>query len=239
MINKFTPILVAAAISGCSSSTSNHADQLARVPIIIAALKCAFATALMEERNSPIARINGAVASGTLSLKIVHGDGESIGARAVASAGGPFVFPYAGSTGSILPSFSSGVQRTDTIQTSLDFRFLMVADDARVCDQLDESQRARLGLSEWLASVIRQANVNVGYDPPGQLDRIRFNQDFAVSNVTKGGLDFNFVFLNLTSSVSRERNDIQNLTFTIGEETRDNPAPLLSPERRRRLQRGN
>ncbi|HWL68149.1 MAG TPA: hypothetical protein VNS22_07155 [Geminicoccus sp.] len=225
-------------IGGCTSAQQDHVQSLAQVSVVVAALKCAFSDALMAERANGIRRLEGAVAAGKLTFKAVHTNGREAGAKLVAAAPGPFVFPFAGGSGNITGNVSRGVTRTDTLQTEMPFRFVLYAADNRACDVIRQSDQVRYGLSEWLAALITGANQNIAYDPPGQIDAISFDQDFAVTNVTKGGLDFNLVFLSLSASVSAQRNDVQHLSFTIAPASDNNPPPTVAEDRLRRLQYG-
>lgn len=212
--------LVASACAGRPEST----DQVAQVPIIFAALKCAFAQALIEEDRKvrkdgfEYSRLKGRVAVGTLTLKIIHTANANVGAKAVATPGsiaGPFVFALGAGTASVIPSVSRTVKKTDTITTTIPFRFLLEAQNDDVCKTLSQSQRAKIGLSDWLANLILGLNTNVGYEPRGMVDKIVFSQDFGVVETTQGGVDFNFVFLSASAGKSSERNDVQTLEFTI------------------------
>jgi hypothetical protein len=60
---------------------------------------------------------------------------------------------------------------------------------------------------------------------PGGVDSIKFSQDFAVTNTNETGVDFNLVFVSANIGGSSERNDIQNLTFTIAPVSAKNPVP--------------
>lgn len=216
--------------SGCSRAIAPA--ELAKVEVIFAALKCAFASALVEERRVGIRRLEGAVAAGTLTLKLVHTSGTDVVGKAAAASAGPFIFAFLGNTGSITPYISREVNKTDTIKTEVPFRFLMRAKNEDVCSTLSAPQRAKIGLSDWLAKLISGMNVNIDFDPPGQVDSITFSQDFAVTEVAKGGIDFNFVFLSATMGASSVRNDVQNLTFTIAPVSAENPDPESDKSRR-------
>lgn len=231
-------LLLAGVSVACGSAQETHTQQVAQVSIVVAALKCAFATALVEERASGIRRLEGAVAAGKLTVKAVHTNGTDVGLKLVASPSGPFVFPLAGGTGNVTGSFSRGVKRTDTLTTEMPFRFILLAFDTNVCESIKESEQIRLGLSNWLSALIRGVNQNIAFDPPGQIDSIVFDQAFGVTNITKGGLDFNIVFLSLSAATSAERNDVQQLSFTIAPASEANPPPTVPENRLRRLRYG-
>lgn len=222
------PFVLAAAafsLSACASRTPNELS-LVEVPLIIGALKCAFATALLKE-NEPgnIKRLEGSVAAGTLSLKLVYTNSQDFSIKGKATAGGPFVFTYAGATGSILPNFSSSVVRTNTITTDIDFRYYMYATNDDVCDNVGADTQARYGFSKWLADVIAGVDANANTYPLGQLDQVKYSQEFGVVRTTKGGVDFDVVFLSGSASASSTRNDVQSLKFTIAPVSKENPLP--------------
>ncbi len=218
-------IALSVLISGCTIFPPTN-DQLVQVPIIFGSLKCAFAQALVKEREpGAIRRLAGTVAAGSLTLKLVQTDSSGLNLKGKAS--GPFVFAFAGAGASLVPSFSTSVTRTDTITTTIDFRFLMNAENSRVCDQIEGSKRARYGFSEWLSKVIEGSNANVPYDPPGQIDQLKYSSEFAVTNTDQEGLDFDVVFLSAGITASQSRNDVQSITFTIAPPSEDNPLPTI------------
>lgn len=218
--------LGALTLSACASPGARMDASLVQVPAIVGAMKCAFATALMEEKKKgKIKRLEGTVAAGTLTLNVVYKNTKDFSLQAKAVPGGPFVFSYAGGVGSILPSFSHGTIATNTIKTEIDFRYYMWATDAAVCQGVRSDTRAKYGFTEWLASVISGLDANSYTYPLGQADALRYEAQFGVVSKDKLGLDFDVVFLSGAVGAETERNDVQTIKFTIAPAGKDNPPP--------------
>jgi hypothetical protein len=218
--------LGASSLAGCAhQAVPRHTDQLVAVPVVIGALKCAFAEALVRETETgQIQRLRGRVASGVLTLKIV--DENKVGAGVEGQSAGPFILSFQGATGSILPSLSGSVTRTDTISTDIYFRYLLDGHDTRACDIIPKEQRDEYGFSRWLAKLVTGLDVHARVSPPGQVDKISYSSDFAVVRSGQSDVDFNIVFLSASASAAWTRNDVQSLKFTIAPKSKENPPPV-------------
>lgn len=213
-------------MASCAAPPRRMDASLVQVPAIIGALKCAFATALMKEKASgQIRRLEGTVASGTLTLNIVHKDTKAFNVQAKAVTGGPFVFSFANGTGSLLPKFSHSTVATNTIKTEIDFRYYMWADDKEVCDAVGASVKARYGFTEWLATIVAGLDEHSGTYPFGQADALKYDAQFGVVAKDSAGLDFDVVFLSGGLNAETERSDIQSIKFTIAAVSDKNPRP--------------
>jgi hypothetical protein len=202
-------------------------SDVVAVPAIIGSLKCAFAEALKKESGEgQIERLKGRVAAGTLTLKVVDDTKISASIKGKAASNGPFVFSYMGGTGSILPSLGGSVQRTDTVKTTISFRYLMDAKDTSACNLIPQATRAKYGFSNWLAKTISGLDFNAKTEPVGQIDKLEYSADFAVISAGNGGLDFDVVFLGGSAGVDSTRNDLQSLAFSIAPPDKEkNPVP--------------
>ncbi len=217
---------LAFGLSACATPVTRMDSSLVQVPAILGALKCAFATALMKEKRSgQIKRLEGTVAAGTLTLKVVHKNTKDFSLAAKPVTGGPFVFSFAGGVGNFLPSFSRSVVATNTIKTEINFRYYMWAADADVCGNVGADTRARYGFTEWLSTVVEGLDANSYTYPMGQADALTYDAEFGVVAKDKLGLDFDVVFLSGSAGLESERNDVQSLKFTIAPVTPDNPLP--------------
>lgn len=226
-MKKYAALLLSAAVTSCGGMGPARESDVVAVPAIIGSLKCAFAEALRKEAgNGQIERLRGRVAAGTLTLKVVDDTKISGSIKGKAASNGPFVFSYMGGTGSILPSLGGSVQRTDTVKTTISFRYLLDAKNTAACDLIPEATRAKYGFSNWLAKTISGLDFNVKVEPVGQIDKLEYSADFAVISAGNGGLDFDVVFLSGSVGADATRNDVQSLSFTIAPiDKKTNPAP--------------
>jgi hypothetical protein len=192
-----------------------------QVAPITASLKCAFATALLAERNpGRIERLRGRIASGTLTLKIVDDRKISAGAK----PNGPFVLSAKPSLVSVIPSFGVSSEETDTVTTKIAFRYLLAATNDRACS-LPEAQGDRYGFSVWLSSIIGGLDIPARVQPSGVIESIDYTADFAVVNAGNAGLDFDVIFFSGNVGLSQTRNDVQSIAFTIAPPSKKNPPP--------------
>ncbi|MDG4898601.1 hypothetical protein P9272_34345 [Mesorhizobium sp. WSM4976] len=225
-MRRLVNLALAVLLAGCATKPPTTAESLVQVPLILGALKCAFATALMKERNPDKVKVlEGQVAAGTLTLKIVYNRSKDFSLKGKAATGGPFVFAYSGGTASILPNFSASAAETGTLTTTLPFRYYLYATNADVCNQVDAATQLKFGFSDWLAGIISGLQVNSPYSPLGQVDNVQYGADFGVTKTTKGGVDFDIVFLSGSANAASTRNDVQSISFTIGPPSKTNPAP--------------
>jgi hypothetical protein len=226
-MKKLLGLMVLIPLGGCASTMADYnQNNVAQVPVMMAALKCAFAeAALKDQQRREYPRFSNSVASGTLTLNLVHTLQQGGKISTSGGATGPLVFAFSGVPVSILPNFSNTVTKTDTIKTVISFRFLMAAHNTKVCGNLPADSRAKFGLSEWLSGVINGLDVNARFDPPGQLDKLDYSADFGVVNAVGGGVDFDFVFLKAGVAASDTRNDVQSISFAIAPISKENPAP--------------
>ena len=213
-------------VASCSSIREAAETDLVSEDAIIGAWKCALAQALIKEsKPGAVQRLKGRVPKLSLSLKI--GDTTNVNASLAAKAAGdgPFVFTLGSGTGSILPSLSAGIQKTNTIQTDIDLRFLLKADNIDVCTHQPKGSEATYRFSSWLANVITGLDKNTGYEPHGVADKIHQLQNFGVTKTGKAGLDIDIVFLDASASADKTRNDVQTIEMTIAAPSKDFPAP--------------
>ncbi|WP_085031579.1 hypothetical protein [Ensifer aridi] len=226
MYRRLATLISVIGLSACAGPATRMDSSLVQVPAIIGALKCAFATALLKEKEKgQIRRLENTIASGTLTLNVVHKVSRDFSVQAEAAAGGPFVFSYAGGTGSFLPRFSHSNVATNTIKTEIDFRYYMWAKDADVCSNASVQANAKYGFSEWLAAVISGLDANSYEYPLGQADALKYEAEFGVVAKDNAGLDFDIVFLSGSAGTENERSDVQKIKFTIAAESKDNPPP--------------
>jgi hypothetical protein len=212
--------LLAGLLSGCGYQPPTQ-GQLVQVAPITASLKCAFATALLAEREpGRIERLKGRIASGTLTLKIVDDRKISAGAKPQ----GPFVLSAKPSLVSITPSFGLSSQETDTVTTVIAFRYRLAADNDRACS-LPEAQGDRYHFSTWLASIIAGLDIPAGVQPTGVVESINYTGDFAVINTGNAGVDFDVIFFSTNLGLSQTRNDVQTIAFKIAPVSKTNPPP--------------
>ncbi|WP_165053250.1 hypothetical protein [Methylocystis sp. MJC1] len=123
---------ISLSLAGCAGVSPAPESELVAVPSIIGSLKCAFAKALVSEREpGRIERLKDRIAKVTLDLKVVDDQKTSFGLKGKATAGGPFVFALGSGVASISPSFSTSVQITDTIDTTITLHYLLKADNAK------------------------------------------------------------------------------------------------------------
>jgi len=226
-MKKFLVFALSTALSSCGGMAPPRESDVVAVPAIIGSLKCAFAEALRREAvEGQLERLKGRVAAGTLTLKVVDDTKISASIKGKAASNGPFVFSYMGGTGSILPSLGGSVQRTDTVKTTISFRYLLDAKDTSACNLIPEATRAKYGFSNWLAKTIAGLDFNARTEPVGQIDKLEYSADFAVINAGNGGLDFDVIFLGGSVGVDSTRNDLQSLSFTIAPPDKEkNPVP--------------
>jgi hypothetical protein len=214
--------LAAAAIAGCASLAPAQPDTV-EVSYIVASLKCAFAKALLlEQQPGRTERLRGRIASGTLTLKVVKSL-KNEGSGKIS----PAVLSYAGA--SIGPSFSSSLEETQTIETKINFRFLLEASNDQAC-HLPEGQLDRYGFSPWLAGIISQLDTSIKVEPRGQVDSLEYKGDFGVLRTGAGKIDFNVIFVSGSAGFTASRNDVQTIDFTIAPEDKvKNPRPGKDP----------
>jgi hypothetical protein len=221
-------LLPAFSLTACVSvekTAAVHKSRLVAVQGIVGSIKCAFAQALAKERSdqSGFQRLEGRVVSLDLGLKIV--DTTATGGSAGAKAAGPFVFAVGGGTGSILPSLSGGITRTNTIATTIKVRLGLRGTDHAVCKKLQQLQTIDYGFSLWLAGVIEGLDEYAGYRPAGLVDSITYEGSFQVVQKIDGGAKFDIVFVGGDLQASSERNDLQTIKFTIQSPSKDVPFP--------------
>lgn len=119
------------------------------------------------------------------------------------------------------------MQRTDTVKTTISFRYLLEAKDTSACDLIPKATRAKYGFSNWLAKTISGLDFNAKTEPSGQVDKLEYSADFAVISAGNGGLDFDVVFLGGSVGIDSTRNDIQSLAFIIAPpDEKTNPVPV-------------
>jgi hypothetical protein len=213
-------LLTAVGVAGCGFLPMATSPDLIPIAPITASLKCAFAKALLEERApGHMERLRGRVVAGTLELKVV--DDRQLGAS-VKNAG-PFILALTTPL-SISPSFSSSYHAVNTIDTKINFRILLEANNLNAC-QLPGAEADTLGFSSWLAKVIAGLDFNPSAQPRGVVESIYYEGDFAVTRQGSGGLDLNILTISPSLSASASRNDVQNISFTIAPISKDNPAP--------------
>lgn len=217
-------VLLSMPLAACASAPQMHNAQLVKVELVIAALKCAFAQALVKERaGESYDRLWGRVASGTITLNVV--DDSKYGAGIEAKPAGPFVFALGSAPGSILPHLKGTVQRTNTIRTAVDFRLGLKADSAAVCETIPDRDRQAFAFEEWLSRLVSGFDQNAGYEPYGQIDKIEYEANFAVVASSEAGAKFDVVLVGGNLSLVNERKDIQHIKFTVQGVKKDNPYP--------------
>ncbi|MGV1927543.1 hypothetical protein ACQZ6S_19760 [Agrobacterium tumefaciens] len=228
MYRQIATLLAVIGLGACAGPATRMDASLVQVPAIIGALKCAFAMALMTEKEKgQIKRLETTIASGTLTLNVVHKVSRDFSLQAKAVSGGPFVFSYAGGMGSLLPRFSHSNVATNTIKTEIDFRYYMWAKDADICKNVSVQANAKYGFSEWLATVISGLDANSYEYPLGQADALKYEAEFGVVAKDTAGLDFDIVFLSGSLGTENERSDVQKIKFTIAAASTDNPPPNI------------
>jgi len=210
----------AVGVSGCGLLPLATSPDLVPIAPITASLKCAFATALLAEREpGHIERLSGRVVAGTLELQVV--DDRQFGVSI--KDGGPFILALTTPI-SISPTFSSSYHAVNTITTKINFRLLLKADNLNAC-RLPGAGADAFGFSNWLAGVIAGLDFNPRTQPTGVVESIDYEGDFAVTRGGSGGLDLNILTISPSLTASASRNDVQNIKFTIAPVSKDNPAP--------------
>lgn len=216
-----------ACVSGDVTSAALAENQLVRAPQIIGALKCAFAIALEKEaKEGGRKRLDGKVAAVTLTLQIVDTTGASAGAKAV----GPAVLVF-GAGGAVTPFLNGGVKRTNTVQTTIDFRLRLAHEPEyrSACEDTPNDTRRNWGFEQWLASVISGLEPNAVYWPAGELDSVKYDASFGIQRKADGGAEFNVVFVSGNVGGSFDRNDTQSISFTITEPSDKVQVPTATP----------
>lgn len=210
--------LAAAAIAGCAGLAPAQQDTV-EVSYIVASLKCAFAKALLHEQQpGNTERLKGRIAAGTLTFKVVNKLTDEASAKI-----SPAVLSYAGA--SIGPSFSSSLEETQTIETKINFRFLLEASNEQAC-HLPEGQLDRYGFSPWLTGIISQLDTSINVEPRGEVDSLEYKGDFGVLRTGGGKLDFQVIFVSGSAGVTASRDDVQTIYFKIApEDKKENPKP--------------
>lgn len=214
-------------LSGCSHAPTEMSSSLVAVPDIIGAMKCAFATAIVDEKDEKIFKyLEGNVVSGTLDLQVLYTKSNTISMDGELSTG-PFVLPYATGMTNLSASFSRIGSETNTIKTQIKFRYYLWADNNDVCKRQNPHTVEKYGFSNWLGEVIAGMSKNSYEYPLGQTEAMTYETNFAVKkNYTYGG-GIDIVLIKASAAQSTQREDIQGLKFTIQPISKDNPAPNI------------
>jgi hypothetical protein len=122
--------------------------------------------------------------------------------------------------------FPGSVEQSNTIDTQINFRYLLEATDTRACDLVSPYTQAQYGFSDWLSSAISGLDYSARVSPPGQIDKVTYSGAFGVTTSGSAGANFNVIFLSANASDAASRNDIQSINFTIAPvNKKTNPAP--------------
>lgn len=223
------------SIASCGmTEPDSDTDNLVSVSSIIGSMKCAFAEALIKEAAGESRdRLKGRVVAGTLTLNVVSGRTSSVSAGAKAGSEalpGPFVFNYRGAQGSILPSFSRSVERSNTAKTEIKFRYLLQAKNTDACGGVPKEMRDGYGFSKWISETVSGLDIASEHEPRGVVEEIKYTAEFGVKKTGSHKAQFDIIFLSAGGEATQTRNDVQSLTFTIApENAKTNPRPGDDP----------
>jgi hypothetical protein len=230
---KFLSVLTVLGVSGCGgpidvTEVAQVETQLVAVSEITKSIKCSLSRALEHEFSSGgISRLTNRIAVITYTFQLV--DTTKIEGNIGATKAGPFVFAFAGGTGSVLPKLSGSVDRTNTVTTTIDSTIPLVYRDLSACiDTAGPDGRGR-GFDLWLARVVEQLDASSAYPPVGVVTSLHFVAQYGVMKKGGAGVDVDLVFLSGSADGETSRNDVQTLDIRIRAKKADDVLPPNIP----------